>query len=131
MAKIDEINKLIIDSKLSGEISTNEIFDGHHTFGDVYRHRIILFCALCNLLPDISWKSRKHFDDENDSMFDGMFIAGINTPQGVATYHVKLQYWDLFNIPEIERAPKYDGYSSEEVIPRILSLSKPRNNFHK
>ena len=93
MSKIDDINRLIIESKLSGETFTKEISDGHHTFGELYRHRIILFCTLCNLLPEISWKSKKHFDEENDPMFNDSFIAGINTPEGVATYHIKLKYW--------------------------------------
>ena len=100
MSKLKEINDLIIDSKLSDEISTKEISDGHHTFGELYHHRIILFCTLCNLFPDISWKSKKHFDEENDPMFEGDFIAGINTPSGLASYHIKLKYWDLFHIPE-------------------------------
>ena len=103
MSKIDDINSLIIESKLSGEISTKEISDGNHTFEELYRHRITLFCTLCNLLPEISWKSKKHFDEENDPMFDDSFIAGINTPEGMATY---------------------DLYSSEDVIDRILSLNK-------
>ncbi len=123
MSKLKEINDLIIDSKLSDEISTKEISDGHHTFGELYHHRIILFCTLCNLFPDISWKSKKHFDEENDPMFEGDFIAGINTPSGLASYHIKLKYWDLFHIPEIERAPQYDFYSSDDVLERILSLT--------
>ena len=123
MSKLKEINDLIMNSKLSGEISTKEISDGHHTFGELYRHRIILFCTLCNLFPDISWKSRKHFDEENDPMFEGDFIAGINTPSGVASYHIKLKYWDFFHIPEIERAPQYDFYSSDDVLERVLSLT--------
>lgn len=57
-------------------------------------------------------------------MFNGDFIAGINTPKGIASYHIKLEYWDLFDISEIDRAPKYDNYSPEDVIKRILSLSK-------
>lgn len=124
MSKIDDINSLIIESKLSGEISTKEISDGNHTFEELYRHRITLFCTLCNLLPEISWKSKKHFDEENDRMFDDSFIAGINTPEGMATYHIKLKYWEMFNIPEIERSPKYNLYRSEDVIDRILSLNK-------
>ena len=124
MSKIDEINNMIQQYKNDKIISTKEISDTHHTFGDLYRHRIILFCALCNLMPDISWKSKKHFDEENDPMFSGSFIAGINTPSGVATYHIKLEYWELFDIPELERAPKYDGYEDEVVLERILSLRK-------
>lgn len=126
MSKIEDINNLIIASKLSGEISAKEVSDGNHTFGDLYRNRIILFCTLCNLLPDISWKSKKHFDEENDPMFNGSFIAGINTPEGIASYHIKLEYWEMFDIPELERAPKYDNYSNEDVIKRILSLNKKR-----
>ena len=57
-------------------------------------------------------------------MFDDSFIAGINTPEGMATYHIKLKYWEMFNVTELERAPKYDSYSSEAVIDRILSLNK-------
>ena len=94
----------------------------------MYRHRIVLFCTLCNLLPEISWKSKKHFDEENDPMFNDSFIAGINTPEGVATYHVKLKYWEMFNIPELERAPKYEQYDSDDVIERVYLLSKIKIN---
>ena len=124
MRKIDEINNIIQENKLLRIISTKDISDGHHTFGELYKNRIILFCTLCNLLPDISWKSKKHYDEENDPIFYGDFIAGINTPEGIATYHIKLQYWDLFDVPELERAPKYDNYGNEEVLKRILSLKK-------
>ena len=93
MSKIDEINNIIQENKLLRIISTKDISDGHHTFGELYKNRIILFCTLCNLLPDISWKSKKHYDEENDPMFSGDFIAGINTPQGIATYQIKLQYF--------------------------------------
>ena len=133
MSKLEDINNLIIESKLSGEISTKEISDGHHTFGELYRHRIALFCALCNLLPELSFKSKKHYDEENDPMFNDSFIVGINTPKGIATYHIKLKYWEMFVIPELERAPKYDSYSSDDVVDRIFSLNRSTfsENFQK
>lgn len=124
MAKIDEINNLILESKLNNEISTKDISDTHHTFGELYKHRILLFCTLCNTYKDISWKSKKHFDEENDPMFEDSFIAGINTPNGIASYHIKLKYWDLFDIQELEHAPKYDLYTNDDVIERIMSLTK-------
>ena len=71
-------------------------------------------------------KPKKHFDEEHDSMFKGNFIAGINTPEGIALYHIKLEYWYLFDIPEIDRAPKYDNYTPDDVMKRILSLSKSK-----
>jgi len=124
MNKIEEINEMIQENKKLGIISSKDISDGYHTFGELYKNRIILFCTLCNLLPNISWKSKKHFDEENDSMFSDSFIAGINTPEGIATYHIKLKYWDLFDVPELEKAPKYDNYNNEEVLKRFLSLKK-------
>ncbi len=107
-----------------GVISTKDISDGHHTFRELYLQRLIMFCTICNCFPDLSFKSRKHYDEQNDPMFNGDFIAGINTPQGIASYHIKLEYWDLFDIPEIDRAPKYDNYTPDDVMSRILSLSK-------
>ena len=62
-------------------------------------------------------------------MFFDSFIAGINTPDGIATYHIKSQYWDLFDIPELERAPKYEFYSSDESLERVLSLSKKYRTY--
>lgn len=124
MNKIDEINNIIKENKDLKNISTKEISDGHHTFGELYYHRIILFCTLCNLFTNISWKSKKHYDEESDPMFSDSFIVGINTPEGITTYHIKMRYWDLFDIPEVEKAPKYDNYSSKESFKRVLSLTK-------
>ena len=120
----NKVNQVIKHLKDTKQISTKEISDGHHTFGDLYKHRIILFCVICNMFPNLAWKSKKHYDEENDFMFNDSFIAGINTPQGIATYHIKLSYWDLFEIPEIERAPKFDNYTSDDVLERLLSLNK-------
>jgi len=123
--RVNKINEMIMKYKLDSNFSSKEISDGHHTFRELYHHRIVMFATICNLFSDISWKSKKHYDEENDPMYNGSFIVGINTPDGMATYHIKLEYWDMFNIPEIDRAPKYDGeYSSDDVIKRIYSLSK-------
>ena len=121
---INELNNLIQNEKMNGNISVKQISDGHHTFEDLYKNRLILFCALCNCNHDISWKSKKHFDEENDPMFNGDFIVGINTPEGIATYHFKLEFWDLYQIPEIEKAPKYVNYNNATVLKRIYSLSR-------
>ena len=34
----------------------------------------------------------------------------------------------MFDIPEIERAPKYEQYDSDDVIERVYSLSKSKTN---
>lgn len=121
MKNIDEINEYI-KSLIDTGISVKEISDGHHTFKELYKQRIIFLSIICNCYSEIFWKSRKHFDEENDPMFNGDFIIGINTPEGVTTYHIKNEYWSLFDIPEIENAPKYDNYTVDDAMNRLLSL---------
>lgn len=118
---ISKINRDILSLKEKG-ISTKNISDGYHTFEELYYQRTVLLSIICNTNPNISWKSKKHFDEENDPMFEDCFIIGINTPTGEATYHIKLKYWEIFDVPEIEHAPKYDGYSSDEVLKRLQTL---------
>ena len=106
-------------AKKSLKIKIGDISDGYHTFNELYHHRAVLFAVICNMYPDKAWKSKQH-DDPNFPMYDGMFIVGIETPEGQATYHYDLDpYWDIFNVKEIERAPKYDGHTPDEAIRRI------------
>lgn len=128
MKTIEQINEDILELRRSGQ-SVNGVSDGYHSFGDYVDMRNAYFIALCNAYPDISWKSKKHFDEENDPMFDGDFIAGIFTPDGLITQHLKMKFWDDLSVQEIERAPQYDGYTEEDVKDRIKSLN--RGNIHE
>ena len=121
MKKIEEINDFILENRNNGK-SVKEVSDGFHTFRDYIEMRNELFVALCNAYPDISWKSKRHYDEENDSMYNGDFIAGINTPAGMISFHLKLEYWDELLVDEIDRSPYYDGYTYEDVKLRIKSL---------
>ena len=95
--------------------------DGYHTFNELYHHRAILFSVICNSMPDKAWKSKLH---DTGDMFDGMFIVGIETPEGQATYHYDIDpYWELFKVKEFEKAPKYDGHTPQDAIDRISKLS--------
>ena len=124
-----KISKLL--DKLSEHIETKDkevktnmgnISDGYHTFNELYHHRAILFSVICNEHPELAWKSLQHHDPEQP-MYDGMFIVGINTPNGQATYHYDVDpYWDRFKVKELERAPKWDGHTPDEAIERISSL---------
>ena len=124
----EKINIEIEKQKQLKNINTKQISDTHHTYEVLYKQRLILFSILCNKFSEISWKSKKHFDEENDPMFNGDFIAGINTPKGPATFHIKLKYWDLFNVIELDRAFPYDGSSVEDVMDRLLSLNEYGND---
>ena len=94
--------------------------DGYHTFDELYEHRTVLFSVICNSHTDLAWKSRHHHDG---TMFDDMFIVGIQTPAGPCTYHCENRYWDLFHVKELNNAPEWDGHTPEDVLVRIQSLS--------
>ena len=98
-----------------------EFSDGYHTFNELYHHRAVLFSVICNMFPEKAWKSKLH---DTGDMFDGMFIVGIETEQGQATYHYDIEpYWDMFKVKELEKAPKWDGHTPSDAIERIGNLS--------
>jgi hypothetical protein len=97
-----------------------ELSDGYYTFNELYHHRAVLFSVICNMFPKRAWKSLQHADG---SMFDGMFIVGIETPEGQATYHYDIEpYWDMFDVEELEQAPELDGHTPDDAINRIYSF---------
>lgn len=99
---------------------TGETSDGYHTFNELYHHRAVLFSVVVKAFPDKAWKSKLHDDG---SMFDGMFIVGIETPEGQATYHYDIEpYWEMFKCKELKRAPRWDGHTAAEAIERIGKL---------
>lgn len=99
------------------------VSDGYHTYDELYHHRALLFFSICMMHPDLVWKSKQH-DDPEFPMFDGMFICGITTPDGQATYHYDLDpYWDMLKfVPELERAPKFDGHTPAQAVERIYHM---------
>lgn len=86
----ERINSKILEAKKSLRlISTKNISDSHHTFRELCTCLLALICN--SSYKEISWKS-KHFDNENDPMFEGDFIIGIETPEGTACFHIPLKY---------------------------------------
>jgi hypothetical protein len=97
-----------------------DVSDGYHTFNELYHHRAVLFSVICNQNKSIAWKSKSHHDG---TMYANMFIVGIKTPQGQATYHYDVNpYWDMFNVKALDKAPKWDGHTPDQAIERILKL---------
>ena len=106
-------------------VITGETSDGYHTFNELYHHRAVLFSVIVKAFPDRAWKSRKHHDG---SMYDGMFIVGIETPDGQASYHYDINpYWDMFQCKELEYAPEWDGHTPAQAIARIGKLEPVRH----
>lgn len=95
--------------------------DGYHTFNELYHHRAVLFSVICSVYKYRCWKSKQHHDG---TMYDGMFIVGIDTPKGQATYHYDIDpYWDMFDVRELDKAPEWDGHTPDQAIERIGSLT--------
>ena len=106
--------------QLLNDLETGELSDGYHTFNELYYHRAMLFAVILKAYPDKGWKSKKHHDG---TMFDGMFIVGIDTPKGQYSYHYDLNLWSLFNVKELEYAHEWDGHKPSD-IDRLLSLNE-------
>ena len=98
-----------------------EISDGNHSFNQLYSHRTSLFAIICNSYRSIAWKSWEHNHEENFPMYEDYFIAGIDTPEGQYTYHCHKDWWDKFDVPELDEAPKFDGHQPDD-IDRLFSL---------
>lgn len=116
-AEIEDILDIINEQtkvKIDGNTS-----DGYHTFNELYHHRAILFSVICNQNKEIAWKSKQHHDG---SMYDGMFIVGVETPQGQYSYHYDIDpYWEIFEVKELDKAPMWDGHEPKD-IDRLLTI---------
>lgn len=108
-----ETHKFVFEVKSIGEVS-----DGSHTFDELYYHRMILFSVICNSHKDIAWKSWFHHDN---TMYEDYFIVGINTPEGQFSYHYHKDWWDKFEVPQLVKAPEFDGHTSDDIV-RLLSI---------
>ena len=103
--------------------------DGYHTFTELYEHRIQLYIALCrervNVVPDYDypvWCSTLHHDG---SSFGDWFILGMGKEKGKQiTYHLPARFWnEVCEFAEvIEKAPEWDGHTSNDVLKRLKEL---------
>lgn len=113
---VERLANLIEPQPVNGDTS-----DGYHTFNELYHHRAVLFSVIVAKFSDRAWKSKLHADG---TMYDGMFIVGIDTPDGPATYHYDIDpYWSMFRCKELDRAPEWDGHTPSQAIERIGKLA--------
>lgn len=96
------------------EEDRGSISDGYHTFNELYEHRNLLFCLL--LSEGDGWKSRFHYDG---SSYEGWFVAGTKLSTGPITYHLPLSMWDICQAEILDKAPLFDGHTSNDVLDRV------------
>lgn len=123
---VEGINNLIKSLKDSGFLRTKDLADSYYTINELYEHRLALFKIIAHTYSNLAWKTKTHYDG---SMFDDSFLAGITTPLGNATYHFKSEHYSEFFITEIDKEPKYDGYTPDDVLNRLNSLPLLENSY--
>lgn len=105
---------------------TGQISDGHHTFNDLYEYRM-----LYNAHAAHGWvaagipvvKSWRHHDGQ-ECFGGGWFIVTAQLPTGQVSNHYPAQDWDLFDIPEVETAPEWDGHTPIDAANRLRDAMK-------
>lgn len=103
-------------------LDDEDLSDGFHTFSELYAHRRALTAVLAAYGP--AWRSQNHHPDD-DPMFDGYFIVGIELSPGPISYHYELKYWDDFDgVPELAFAPKWDGHTADDVVKRLKAQAR-------
>lgn len=118
------------------EISDNmedkgNISDGYHTFNELYEYRLLYNASMFNELAkqglyDVH-KSKRHSDGE-ECFGGGWFIVQAQLPTGQISNHYEMKDWDLFQIPEKEKANIWDGHTPQDVAKRLREflISKPQ-----
>lgn len=120
-----------------------QLNDGFHTFKELYDIRLVYNVALFNewakqQVRNPKWasqdnqpvnlpkynvhKSWRHHDGEL-CFGGGWFIVCAVLPSGQISNHYEAKDWDLFKIPETEKALfEFDGYTTQDCINRLISL---------
>ena len=103
--------------------------DGYHTFNELYEFRKAYNAALFN-----EWaaggkcsvhKSWRHHDGEL-CFGGGWFIVVAVLPEGQISNHYEAKDWDLFAVPETERALfEFDDHTGSDVVARLKAYTTP------
>ena len=135
------------DSIKKDQLNTNndiqdigDLSDGYHTYKELYEFRKVYNAALFNEwaenletssdfgqalfnVPKYNvHKSWRHSDGEL-CFGGGWFIVSAMLPTGLISNHCKAEDWDLFRVPEVEKALyEFDGHTSQDVLNRLKKL---------
>ena len=150
--RIETIQGLIDWGKKNDpEFNENELSDGYHTFDELYEFRKMYNAALFNQWAQQSaleidreeayrvegfdiptWtpkynvhKSRLHHDGELCFGDKKWFIVSAMLPTGLISNHYKMEDWDLFKVPEVDKALyEFDGHTGKDVLERLRDICK-------
>lgn len=143
----EQIN--LLDDDDSIPFHSKNIGDKYHSIGELYEFRMMYNAALFNEWANSRMavitgmkkgrryenrgeckynvhKSWKHEDGEQCFGSDKKwFIVCAMLPDGLIFNHYKAEHWDLFNIPEVEKALyEFDGHTGKDVLERLKNLTR-------
>lgn len=112
---------------------SGQISDGYHTFDELYEYRM-----LYNSHAATGWlaagypvvKSWRHSDGEL-CFGGGWFIVTAELPSGQVSNHYAAKHWELFDVPEVDLPPKYDGHTPQDVARRLRDACAARRDEKK
>lgn len=134
----------ILEEHYGFKVEVGDLSDGYHSFNELYEFRKLYNAALFNewannykRVSSISegdiivrlplygvHKSWKHHNGEL-CFGGGWFIVVAVLPTGQISNHYKAEDWDLFKIPETEKALyEFDDHTPQDVVQRLTDLLK-------
>jgi hypothetical protein len=143
--KLQEVQELILLLK----DERGEISDGFHSFNELYEFRKLYNALLFNewarqITTETAFRKdargrTKQIVVAESNKYDvhksirhnngelcfggGWFVVIAILPSGQITNHYEMKDWDLFKIPEVEKAKyEFDGHTSQDVVERMLNL---------
>ena len=103
--------------------------DGYHTFKELYEFRKAYNVALFNEWGATGkYHTHKSWRHNNGEMCfgGGWFIVVAVLPQGQISNHYEAKDWNLFAIPEVEKALfEFDGHTGADVVERLKLYTAP------
>ena len=122
-----EFNDEMIEGLMEEEFKDmGEVSDGYHTFNELYEYRLLYNASMFNELAkqnlyDVH-KSKRHSDGEIPFGDPNWFIVMAELPTGQISNHYEMKDWDLFHVPEKEKANVWDGHTPKDVSERLRNF---------
>ena len=124
----------IIKNLDGNNFDASKVSDGYHTFAELYEFRKLYNALLFNQWARLGKynvvKSYRHSDGK--FCFDSYkewFIVVAQTPFGQISNHYTSDKWDLFNVESVDKAPEFDGHTTQDVIERMQKTIEAENKI--
>jgi len=132
-AQRDELRTVVEGLRAELAKAKAEAGDEHHTMDELYEYRMLYNAHaargwLAAGLPVV--KSWRHSDGEL-CFGGGWFIDSAQLPPGQVTNHYAAEHWDLFDVPEVELPPEYDGHTPADAAERLRAALRAAGGQEK